>query len=114
MPAGFHFIAVTRGLSGIMEASRHVGPSTICLRVLSSAHPFGGEVRRLPVAGLEGTNVGPYEIKVLLGAGGMGQVYRARDPRLEREVAIKVLSASLAADPAALARFEREAMSGAK
>src|ERR1051326_6414456 len=114
MPAGFHFIAVTRGLSGIMEASRHVGPSTICLRVLSSAHPFGGEVRRLPVAGFEGTNVGPYEIKVLLGAGGMGQVYRARDPRREREVAIKVLMASLANEPGFLERFRREARAVAK
>src|SRR5262249_27436990 len=44
----------------------------------------------------------------------MGEVYRARDPRLDRDVAIKVLSSDLATDPAALARFEREAMSVAK
>jgi Tol biopolymer transport system component/serine/threonine protein kinase len=61
-----------------------------------------------------GTRLGAYTIVAPLGAGGMGQVYRARDPRLDRDVAIKVLSAQLAADPAALARFEREAMSVAK
>jgi eukaryotic-like serine/threonine-protein kinase len=49
-----------------------------------------------------------------LGAGGMGEVYRARDPRLDREVAITVLSPTVATDPGALARFEREAMSIAK
>jgi serine/threonine protein kinase len=46
-----------------------------------------------------GTRLGPYEIVGALGAGGMGEVYQARDARLERTVAIKVLSASLAADP---------------
>ena len=61
-----------------------------------------------------GSRLGHYEILGALGAGGMGEVYRARDPRLDREVAIKVLSAQLAADPDALARFEREAMSVAK
>jgi serine/threonine protein kinase len=56
-----------------------------------------------------GTRLGPYEVLSPLGAGGMGEVYRARDPKLNREVAIKVLPDALAADPAALARFEREA-----
>jgi len=56
-----------------------------------------------------GTKVGQYEIIAPLGAGGMGEVYRARDSRLNRDVAIKVLPAQLAQDPAALARFEREA-----
>jgi len=56
-----------------------------------------------------GTRLGPYEILSQLGAGGMGEVYRARDSRLERDVAIKVLPAHLAKDPEALARFEREA-----
>ena len=58
-----------------------------------------------------GTKLGPYEIQSPLGAGGMGEVYRARDPRLGREVAIKVLPASLSADPGRLQRFEQEARS---
>ena len=55
------------------------------------------------------TRLGPYEIVAPLGAGGMGEVYRARDTRLDRTVAIKVLPDMLADDPDALARFEREA-----
>ena len=57
-----------------------------------------------------GTRLGSYEIVAPLGAGGMGEVYRARDSKLKREVAVKVLPQSLAADPDALARFEREAL----
>jgi eukaryotic-like serine/threonine-protein kinase len=56
-----------------------------------------------------GTHLGPYQVLGPLGAGGMGEVYRARDSRLERDVAIKVLPDHLADDPTALARFEREA-----
>src|SRR5262245_30584409 len=56
-----------------------------------------------------GSRLGPYEILSPLGAGGMGEVYRARDPKLAREVAIKVLPADLAADAERLTRFEREA-----
>ena len=56
-----------------------------------------------------GSRLGPYEILGLIGAGGMGEVYRARDPRLGREVAIKVLPASFSADPDRLRRFEQEA-----
>src|SRR5215467_11109792 len=56
-----------------------------------------------------GTKLGPYEIQSPLGEGGMGEVYRARDTKLDREVAIKVLPASVSADPERLARFEREA-----
>jgi len=61
-----------------------------------------------------GSRLGHYEIIAGIGAGGMGEVYRARDPRLDREVAIKVLSAQLAMDPAGLARFDHQAMSVAK
>src|SRR5262244_3689010 len=56
-----------------------------------------------------GAKVGPYEIIAPLGAGGMGEVYRARDTRLERTVAIKILPAHLSSDPGRKQRFEREA-----
>jgi eukaryotic-like serine/threonine-protein kinase len=56
-----------------------------------------------------GSVVGPYEILSAIGAGGMGEVYRARDPQLQRDVALKVLPAAFARDPERLARFEREA-----
>ena len=56
-----------------------------------------------------GTRLGPYEIVSALGAGGMGEVYRARDTRLKRDVALKILSESFASDPDRLARFQREA-----
>jgi eukaryotic-like serine/threonine-protein kinase len=56
-----------------------------------------------------GTRLGPYEIEALIGSGGMGEVYRARDTRLERRVAIKVLPPEVAADPERRERFEREA-----
>ena len=56
-----------------------------------------------------GTRIGAYEIVTLLGAGGMGEVYRARDAKLEREVAIKIVPASVAGDGDRLLRFEREA-----
>jgi Tol biopolymer transport system component len=58
---------------------------------------------------LAGNRLGPYEIVAPLGAGGMGEVYRAKDPRLGREVAIKVLPASFSQDPDRLKRFEQEA-----
>ncbi len=56
-----------------------------------------------------GTRVGPYEIVAPLGAGGMGEVYRARDARLNRDVALKVLPELFARDPERMARFQREA-----
>src|SRR5450755_1231575 len=56
-----------------------------------------------------GEKLGPYEILSAIGAGGMGEVYRARDPRLGRDVAIKVLPASFSADTDRLRRFEQEA-----
>ena len=56
-----------------------------------------------------GSRLGPYEILSLLGAGGMGEVYRAHDTRLAREVAIKVLPADVASDAERLQRFEKEA-----
>ena len=56
-----------------------------------------------------GTRIGPFDVIGLLGAGGMGRVYRARDSRLNREVAIKVLPPAFAGDPNRMARFSREA-----
>jgi dipeptidyl aminopeptidase/acylaminoacyl peptidase len=56
-----------------------------------------------------GSRLGPYEVLALIGAGGMGEVYRAKDSRLGRDVAIKVLPASFSADPDRLRRFEQEA-----
>jgi serine/threonine protein kinase len=53
-----------------------------------------------------GDRLGPYEIVALIGAGGMGEVYRARDPRLQRLVAVKVLPAAFAADPERVRRFD--------
>jgi serine/threonine-protein kinase len=61
----------------------------------------------MPLA--SGTQLGHYKIQSLIGKGGMGEVYRAVDTKLEREVAIKVLPAALAGDPERLVRFEREA-----
>src|SRR6186997_3277960 len=58
---------------------------------------------------LAGTRLGNYELLSILGTGGMGQVYRARDTRLGRDVAIKVLPDAFTSDPDRLARFEREA-----
>src|SRR5258708_8152638 len=60
-----------------------------------------------------GSTLGPYEIQSLLGAGGMGEVYRARDARLDRIVAIKVLPASFSADRDRMQRFEQEARAAA-
>src|SRR5262252_4342584 len=60
------------------------------------------------------TRLGPYEIVAPLGAGAMGEVYRAHDPRLKRDVAIKVLPAEMMSSPDRLARFEREATTVAR
>ena len=56
-----------------------------------------------------GTRLGPYEVTAQIGAGGMGEVYQATDTKLKRQVAIKVLPESVAADVDRLARFQREA-----
>jgi Tol biopolymer transport system component len=66
-------------------------------------------IRGVPMPVATGTRVGPYEIVGWLGAGGMGEVYRARDPRLGREVAIKLIPETFAKDASRLHRFEQEA-----
>src|SRR5579864_8733972 len=60
-----------------------------------------------------GSKLGPYEIQSAIGAGGMGEVYRARDTRLNRHVAIKILPASFSADPDRLQRFAQESRAAA-
>ena len=57
----------------------------------------------------EGTTLGPYAVVGLIGQGGMGEVYQARDTKLDRDVALKVLPEAFTSDPDRLARFEREA-----
>jgi serine/threonine protein kinase len=66
-----------------------------------------GYIPSMPLT--SGSRLGPYEILSPLGAGGMGEVYRARDPRLKRDIAIKVLPADVTSSPDRLARLEREA-----
>src|SRR5262245_36941721 len=81
---------------------------------LITSHDDAGGFGDSPVAGsanhlAPGSTFGPYVVGDLLGAGGMGEVYRARDPKLGRDVAIKVLPAAVTSDPDRLARFTREA-----
>ena len=75
--------------------------------------PLAASQRRIiatsPMALNPGTRLGPYEVVDAIGAGGMGEVYRARDTKLDRDVALKVLPDAFTADPDRLARFEREA-----
>ena len=84
-----------------------------CLNSLGSAAltgPPGISVESYDTMPLgAGTRLGPYEIHALLGAGGMGEVYRARDTRLARDVALKILPLEVAGDPSRRERFEREA-----
>src|SRR5512140_879427 len=68
---------------------------------------LGKSERTMPLS--TGTKLGPYEIQSAIGAGGMGEVYRARDIRLERTVAVKVMPPQVAENPDLRRRFEREA-----
>src|SRR5437867_3108139 len=82
--------------------SRSTSRRSTCTR-----QPARGKLRALVLQ--PGTRLGPYEIESAIGAGGMGEVYRARDTRLGRSVAIKSLPATFARDPERVARFQREA-----
>src|SRR6201987_1729448 len=74
-----------------------------------SASPFHGTIMTQRMGLTSGTKLGPYEIVSPLGAGGMGEVYRARDTRLDRAVAVKILPAAFSSDADRLHRFEHEA-----
>ena len=89
----------------LLSATRQLIRKFKCLHAaaLTSAH------LTLPTL-TPGTRLGPYEILSALGIGGMGEVYRAHDPRLDRQVAIKLLPAETAADPRSRERLRREAM----
>src|SRR3989454_6216855 len=80
---------------------------------MHAVNDYRGYNRALVMPLAPGAKLGPYEITAPLGAGGMGEVYRASDPRLRRDVAIKVLPPGLATDPARLRRFEQEALAAA-
>ncbi len=82
-------------------------PREFCLRALPQ-NPSRGIISGLMPL-VAGTQLGPYEIIAPLGAGGMGEVYRAKDTRLDRTVAIKILPTQFTSDPASKQRFEREA-----
>jgi eukaryotic-like serine/threonine-protein kinase len=93
-------MAVQAG-TGIRAAMEHPGlPWTVRERP-----PKGGDIMTLS----PGARLGQYEVRELIGAGGMGEVYRAHDSKLDRDVAIKVLPEIFARDPERLARFKREA-----
>ena len=95
--------------TGEARSGPRVGPRLTPGRPKRGSARAGIVFRRSNVALAPGTRLGPYEILSPIGAGGMGEVYAARDSRLDRRVAIKVLSAELASDAAHLARFQREA-----
>ncbi len=91
-------------VQALLDADREAGPFLQRSAIEDAARLIQPEG---PVA--PGTRFGPYQVIALIGAGGMGEVYRARDPQLNRDVAIKVLPAALKNDARYMARFEREA-----
>src|ERR1051326_3158653 len=76
---------------------------------LAAPAPSAPTMTKETAAAMSGRTLGGYHLQSLLGAGGMGEVYRARDAKLGRDVAIKILPRAMTADPDRLARFEREA-----
>ena len=96
-------------VESLLASHERAGTDFLKTRAL---HPLSAGVSN-PFSIAVGRALGPYEIRQLIGAGGMGEVYRAHDPRLGRDVAIKVLPLLLATDPDRLRRFEREARAAA-
>jgi len=102
---------LSRGGSNLMLSADIFADSPLYLQ-MSDACPWDYNGARMALT--SGTKLGPYEIVSPLGAGGMGEVYRARDTRLDREVAVKVLPASLSSDLSLRQRLEREAKAVSK
>ena len=101
-------VHVDRRRSGLESTAEPGSSLRLFLRVELTSLAL--ESRRLvPATLIPGTRLGPYEITAPLGVGGMGEVYRATDITLKRQVALKVVPVALAADPDRLARFQREA-----
>ena len=98
------FVESDSASQSVTSKTEHIGQTA---RYRTAFGPYTPQ--RLFLALAPGTRLGPYEITAQIGAGGMGEVYRARDARLQRDVAIKVLPAAFVADPGRLARFEQEA-----
>src|SRR5262249_34430981 len=109
--SGFINVCVPSGLAGPVDDVvdrrgdfAHAVPS-----LDHPSTPSAGTARGPPMTVVAGSRLGPYEIEARIGAGGMGEVYRARDTRLDRTVAVKVLAAQLSERPDLRERFDREA-----
>jgi serine/threonine protein kinase len=83
--------------------------ATLSPRVYNSPVVLHAHRLKVPMTLIAGTRLGPYEIQSAIGVGGMGEMYKARDTRLDRTVAIKILPPAVAAEPERRARCEREA-----
>ena len=106
------YVEINRELS---RGGSNLMPSAAASARLQASGAFSWDYNDAQSMGLtSGTKLGPYEIVSPLGTGGMGEVYRARDTRLERDVAIKVLPANLSSDPSLRQRLEREAKAVSK
>src|SRR5437773_5964115 len=106
------YVEINRELS---RGGSNLTPSAAASARLQASGAFSWDYNDAQSMGLtSGTKLGPYEIVSPLGTGGMGEVYRARDTRLERDVAIKVLPANLSSDPNLRQRLEREAKAVSK
>src|SRR5438105_5833305 len=106
------YVEINRELS---RGGSNLTPSAAASARLQASGAFSWDYNDAQSMGLtSGTKLGPYEIVSPLGTGGMGEVYRARDTRLERDVAIKVLPANLSSDPSLRQRLEREAKAVSK
>jgi serine/threonine protein kinase/Tol biopolymer transport system component len=96
--------ALRREVESLLDETAHTG-----FLEQPALHVAAGMAQNPNAVQLTGQRIGVYQVQALLGKGGMGEVYRARDTRLDRDVAIKVLPRAFTADPDRLARFEREA-----